>query len=149
MFVVFIVALLIGTVFSGDKKDSSSSSINQKSSLTPLPTIRIKDNLTKQIKKAGDGKTFPVTKQTISVLYSLHIAGVFVEEVKDRKHPFVTEIGVDAVIVGWDIGILTMSLGEICILSVPPEMGYGERGSGKEVPGNSTLIFEIELLKAV
>jgi FK506-binding protein 1 len=114
---------------------------------TSIPTIVIKDNLTKQIKRAGDGKSFPVAQKSVSVLYKLHINRKFVEEEQDRLEPFVTKIGVGAVIVGWDLGIVTMSIGEICTLIVPPEMGYGPDGSGEEVPGNSTLIFEIELLK--
>ena len=40
-----------------------------------------------------------------------------------------------------------MSLGERSKLTVLPEYGYGAAGSGERVPPNSTLIFDVELLK--
>ena len=39
---------------------------------------------------------------------------------------------------------------EMCIrdsLYTPAELGYGERGQGQQIPGNSTLIFKVEVLK--
>ena len=51
------------------------------------------------------------------------------------------------VIKGWDQGIAGMRVGEKARLRVPPKLGYGKRGSGAEIPGDSTLLFEVTLNK--
>lgn len=63
-----------------------------------------------------------------------------------RKEPFQFQLGVGQVIKGWDQGIVGMKVGGTRIISVPPELGYGPNDYGP-IPGNSTLIFEVQLLK--
>jgi FK506-binding protein 1 len=66
---------------------------------------------------------------------------------RDRGSPFETEIGVGKVIKGWDEGVPRLSLGEKAILTATPDYAYGSRGFPPIIPPNSTLKFEVELLK--
>lgn len=65
---------------------------------------------------------------------------------RDRGKPFVFSIGQGEVIKGWDQGVIKMSLGEKARLHISADFGYGARGAGKDIPPNSDLVFEVELL---
>jgi FKBP-type peptidyl-prolyl cis-trans isomerase len=51
----------------------------------------------------------------------------------------------DRLIKGWQEGIPGMKIGGKRRLTVPPELGYGKRGSPPVIPPDATLVFEIEL----
>lgn len=64
----------------------------------------------------------------------------------DREQPFSFQVGVGQVIKGWDQGLLDMCVGEKRKLTIPPHLGYGDRGAGNVIPGGATLIFDVELI---
>ncbi|XP_032690122.1 FK506-binding protein 2 isoform X2 [Odontomachus brunneus] len=64
----------------------------------------------------------------------------------DRDQPFTFQLGVGQVIKGWDQGLLDMCVGEKRKLTIPPELGYGDKGAANVIPGGATLTFEVELM---
>ena len=68
----------------------------------------------------------------------------------DRGSPFPFELGAGRVIQGWDQGIVGMSVGGRRSLTIPPELAYGENGSGSGSIGpNETLVFVVDLIASV
>ncbi len=63
-----------------------------------------------------------------------------------RNQPFDFTLGQGMVIKGWDQGLLNMCVGERRRLTIPSDMGYGDRGQGADIPGGATLVFDVELL---
>jgi len=55
--------------------------------------------------------------------------------------------GLDQVIAGWTQGIPGMKPGGIRRLKIPSELGYGKRGAGADIPPDSELVFEVQLIK--
>ncbi|CAJ0947897.1 unnamed protein product, partial [Mesorhabditis belari] len=97
--------------------------------------------------KPGDGKTFPQNRQRVTCHYVLTLEnGKQVDSSRDHGKPFEFMIGRGEVIKGWDQGVAKMSLGQRAILTISPDLGYGAKGVGDSIPGDSTLIFDVEIL---
>ena len=75
--------------------------------------------------------------------------GTVFDSSRERAQPFAFMLGQGKVIRGWEQGVIGMKVGGKRKLVVPPHLGYGEDGQPPRIPGNATLLFEIELLHVV
>ena len=64
----------------------------------------------------------------------------------DRGEPFSFRLGAGMVIGGWDQGVAGMKVGGRRKLTIPPELGYGQRGAGRDIKPGETLVFVVDLL---
>ena len=101
--------------------------------------------------KVGTGdiavKGKPVQVNYTGWLYVDGKRGAKFDSSLDRNTPFDFLLGAKQVIAGWDEGVEGMKVGGKRELIIPPDLAYGSRAVGGVIPANSTLDFEVELLK--
>jgi FKBP-type peptidyl-prolyl cis-trans isomerase FklB len=92
----------------------------------------------------GSGKT-PKPEDTVTVQYKgALIDGTEFDSSYKRGQPATFQV--NGVIKGWTEALQLMKEGSKWQLFIPPELAYGERGAGRDIGPNATLVFEVELL---
>ncbi len=100
-----------------------------------------------EILKAGDGPK-PTAEQSVKCHYHGTLTdGTVFDSSVDRGEP--ATFNVSQVIPGWTEALQLMPVGSKWKLYIPGELAYGERGAGRNIGPNETLIFEVELLEIV
>lgn len=106
------------------------------------------DGIYYTVERQGDGAK-PQRGQKVTVHYrGTLLNGKQFDASYDRGQPFQFVLGQGQVIQGWDRGIPLFNVGGKGTLYLPSPLGYGERGSGSNIPPNSILIFDVEVLNA-
>ena len=96
------------------------------------------------IEEKGSG-IVPKSEDTVEVKYKGELLdGTVFDQTPDDQ---TVSFPLDAVIAGWTEGIQLIGEGGKIRLFIPPQLGYGESGAGGVIPANSTLIFDVELVK--
>ncbi len=85
-----------------------------------------------------------VARQNVTVKY----AGRLLSDKQFDAGTFSFTLGVGQVVGGFDEGIAKLKVGEKGTIIFPSSLGYGSRGAGRDIPGNSPLIFDIEIVSA-
>ena len=75
-----------------------------------------------------------------------HSRGEEVDASYNRQEPLRFRLGIGQVISGWDQGVVGMKVGGRRQLTIPPHLGYGDRGAGGVIKPGETLIFVVDLL---
>jgi FKBP-type peptidyl-prolyl cis-trans isomerase FkpA len=137
-----------------DEKAINASAINISEGLAYLTENAEKEGVTTtasglqyEVITQGDGESPASPKTTVKVHYKgTLLDGTEFDSSYSRGEP--ATFPLDRVIVGWTEGVQLMQVGSKYRFTIPSEMAYGERATGKITP-NSTLIFEVELLEVM
>jgi len=140
---IAVVLLLIGggayAMLSNTPTTMDTQNQNSETQL-PTDTVGVQDTVVGTGKEAAAGSTV-----TVNYTGALTDGTVFDSSIP-RGEPFVFKLGEGKVIPGWEAGLLGMKEGGKRVLVIPPQFAYGSQDYGP-IPANSTLIFEVELLK--
>ena len=97
----------------------------------------------------GTGKVATAhSNVVVNYVGALYTTGKVFDASWNRKQTFPVQLGVGQVIKGWDQGIPGMRVGGRRELIIPASLAYGAAGSPPSIPGNATLIFDVDLLSA-
>jgi FKBP-type peptidyl-prolyl cis-trans isomerase len=98
-----------------------------------------------KIIKQGEGKKPTDADEVLCHYRSTLINGTEIDNSYAAGKPLLFRVK-DGVIPGWNEALKRMPVGSKWQLFVPPQLAYGDRGSGMIIGSNETLIFEVELL---
>lgn len=108
--------------------------------------VTLESGLQYKIEKAGSGEK-PVATDRVKVHYTGKLLdGTVFDSSVERGEPIVLPL--NNVIKGWVEVLQLMPTGSKWTVYIPSNLAYGEHGSN-DIPGNATLIFEIELLEII
>lgn len=93
----------------------------------------------------GSGES-PKLGDEVQVLYKGRLIDGTVFDSTEKRGNQPAKFKLGQVIPGWNEALQLMKKGAKYELYIPSNLAYGERGSGAQIPGNSTLIFEVELV---
>lgn len=117
----------------------------------------IKTNNLESVQKTESGVYYVVTDpgtgadaaagDKVTVHYKLSfLDGKEVESSYKGGQPFTFTLGQGQVIPGWDEALQKLNKGSKATLLIPSTLAYGEQDRGPEMPGNSILRFDVELV---
>ena len=125
-----------------NKKDSDAFLAANK---TKPGVVTLADGLQYKILQAGTGPK-PAATDSVSVNYTGKLINGQ-EFDASAKHGGPATFEVDHIIKGWTEALQLMPVGSKWQIVIPPDLAYGEQGAGQgEIPPNSALIFDVELL---
>lgn len=108
--------------------------------------ITTETGLSYVIHEEGSGDK-PSQGYNVSVHYSGFLEdGRLFDTSRTTNQPLLFIVGIGQVISGFDQGVLDMRIGERRTLIIPDSLGYGAAGRPPQIPPNSTLIFDLELM---
>ncbi len=147
---VIVVLIVIGIVLlatNNVKLGNTETPISTMNDSTPLPTIQVSELKIEDSVVGSGTEAIAGKKVTVNYTGTLTDGTKFDSSLNPGRTPFTFNLGAGEVIKGWDQGVAGMKVGGKRKLTIPSSLGYGAAGAPPVIPGNATLIFDVELLK--
>eukprot|EP00177_Eucheuma_denticulatum_P001438 GFKZ01002591.1.p1 GENE.GFKZ01002591.1~~GFKZ01002591.1.p1 ORF type:complete len:217 (-),score=25.61 GFKZ01002591.1:279-929(-) len=117
------------------------------------PTVELPSGITYRDITVGKGFT-PRDGDTVAIHYSLFYKDLEVESSRESQglaaspvgFTFGAKSGPGSIIPGINLGMEGMKVGGLRLITVPPQLAYGEKGKKPLIPSNSTVEFAVSLL---
>ena len=106
--------------------------------------VALESGLQYKILKAGDGKKPTADDRVVCHYRGTLIDGTEFDSSYKRNQP--ATFSVNKVIKGWSEALQLMPAGSKWQLFIPSGLAYGQRGTGRGIGPNATLVFEVELV---
>lgn len=135
---LLILTALLAVTVSACGGDADSANPTAPSANVPFSTVDV---------RVGTGAEAN-TGRTVAVNYAGYLYSATAAENKGTRFDagtFTFTVG-SGVIQGFSQGVIGMRVGGLRRVIIPPSLGYGAAGSPPAIPGNATLVFDIELL---
>ena len=113
---------------------------SQKPGVTTLPS-----GLQYEVLTEGSGPKPGLSSSVTTHYHGTLINGTVFDSSYQRGQP--ATFPVNGVITGWTEALQLMGEGSKYRLYIPSDLAYGKRGAGRDIPGDTALIFDVELLK--
>ncbi|SPT53152.1 FK506-binding protein [Actinomyces bovis] len=112
-----------------------------------FPADEAPEGLQVQVLDAGTGQEVEAGDTIVCHYLGQTWNGNVFDNSYDRGQPLNFQVGVGMVIRGWDDGLVGQRVGSRVLLSIPAELGYGDRGVPQAgIKGGDTLVFVTEIL---
>ena len=111
-----------------------------KSGVTTLPS-----GLQFEVLTQGTGNKPSLGSSVTTHYHGTLINGTVFDSSYQRGEP--ATFPVNGVIAGWTEALQLMPEGSKYRLYIPSDLAYGKRGAGRDIPGDTALIFDVELIK--
>jgi len=106
--------------------------------------VSLPSGLQYKVLKSGDGSKPSLDDKVLCNYRGSLLDGTEIDSSYQRKEP--STLPLKGVIKGWTEALQLMPVGSKWEIFVPSELAYGERGDGRSIGPNATLVFEVELL---
>ncbi len=101
------------------------------------------------VRKAGTGPLIAKGDRVTALYAGRFLDGKIFNQKRSLNHSFTFEVGATPrqIILGWERAMLLMQAGGSYTVALPPAFAYADKGRAGQVPPNTTLLFDIDIVE--